>query len=142
MVVTTAPDQQACILQFLLSSRNVFNGYTQPAVMMVINICSMQIYLLLIGLLIHCTPYVNSIFPLFLVILFFSNPSIKYFQVDFSRILIKKVCTFSKHAVTEFLVISFFQHTLAFITSLFLDSISAQSRNFYENNMIIRSSQK
>ena len=45
MVVTTAPDQQACILQFLLSSRDVFNGYTQPAVMMVINICSMQIYL-------------------------------------------------------------------------------------------------
>ena len=38
MVVTTAPDQQACILQFLLTSRNVFNGYTQPAVMMVINI--------------------------------------------------------------------------------------------------------
>ena len=43
MVVTSAPDQQACILQFLLSSRNVFNGYTEPAVMMVINICSMQI---------------------------------------------------------------------------------------------------
>ena len=51
MVVTTAPDQQACILQFLLSSRNVLNGYIQPAVMMVINICSMQIYLLLVGLL-------------------------------------------------------------------------------------------
>ena len=56
MVVITAPDQQACILQFPLSSRNVFNGYTQPAVMMVINICSMQIYLLLVGLLIQCTP--------------------------------------------------------------------------------------
>ena len=56
MVVTTAPDQQACILQFLLSSRNVLNGYTQPAVMMVINICSMKINLILVGLLIHCTP--------------------------------------------------------------------------------------
>ena len=56
MVVTTAPDQLACILQFLLSSRNVFNGYTQPEVMVVIDICSMQIYLLLVGLLKHCTP--------------------------------------------------------------------------------------
>ena len=82
MVVTTAPDQQPCILQFLLSSRNVFNGYTQPAVMMVINICSMQIYLLLDGLLIHCTPYVNSIFLLFFGI-FFRSPSIIYFQADF-----------------------------------------------------------
>ena len=81
---------------------------------MVINICSMQIYLLDDGLLIHCTPYVNSIFPLFLVILFFSNPSINYFQADFSRILIKnKVCTSSKHAVTEFSVISFVQHSLS-----------------------------
>ena len=48
MAVTTAQDQQACILQFLPSSSNVFNGYTQPAVMMVINICSMQIDLLLV----------------------------------------------------------------------------------------------
>ena len=44
----------------------------------------------------------------------------------------------SKHAVTEFSVISFVQHTLAFITSLFLDRMFAQSRNFYENNMILR----
>ena len=36
--VTTAHDQQACILQFLPSRCNVFNGYTQPAFMMVINI--------------------------------------------------------------------------------------------------------
>ena len=78
-------------------------------------------------------------FPSFLVILFFSNRSINYFQADFSRILIKKVCTLSKHAVTEFLEISFVQHTLAFITSLFLDRMFAQSRNFYENNMILRS---
>ena len=93
MVVTTASDQQACILQFLLSSRNVFNGYTQPAVMMVINICSMQIYLLLVGLLTHCTPLVNSISLFFLVILFFSNPSLNYFQADFFLcILIKKRC--------------------------------------------------
>ena len=35
-------------------------------------------------------------------------------------------------------MISFIQHTLAFITSLFLDRIFAQSRNFYENNMILR----
>ena len=44
----------------------------------------------------------------------------------------------SKHAVTEFSVISFVEHTLAFITSLFLDRMFAQSRNFYENNMIFR----
>ena len=43
----------------------------------------------------------------------------------------------SKHAVTEFSVISFVQHILAFITSLFLDRMFAQSRNFYENNMIL-----
>ena len=48
------------------------------------------------------------------------------------------MCTLSKHAVTEFLVISFVQHTLAFITSLFFDRMFAQSRNFYENNMILR----
>ena len=35
-------------------------------------------------------------------------------------------------------MISFVQHTLAFITSLFLDGMFAQSRNFYENNMILR----
>ena len=35
-------------------------------------------------------------------------------------------------------MISFVQHTLAFITSLFLDRMFAQSRNFYENNMILR----
>ena len=46
--------------------------------------------------------------------------------------------TLSKHAVTEFSVISFVQHTLAFITSFFLDRMFAQSRNFYENNMIVR----
>ena len=44
----------------------------------------------------------------------------------------------SKHAVTEFSVIWFVQHTLAFITSLILDRMFAQSRNFYENNMILR----
>ena len=46
--------------------------------------------------------------------------------------------TLSKDAVTEFSVISFVQHTLAFITSFFLDRMFAQSRNFYENNMIER----
>ena len=44
----------------------------------------------------------------------------------------------SKHAVTEFSVISFVQHTLAFIASLFLDRMFAQSRNFFDNNMILR----
>ena len=44
----------------------------------------------------------------------------------------------SKHAVTEFSVRSFVQHTLAFITSLFLDRMFAQIRIFYENNMILR----
>ena len=48
------------------------------------------------------------------------------------------MCALGKHAVTEFLVISFVQHTLAFITSLFLDKMFAQSRNFYENDMILR----
>ena len=48
------------------------------------------------------------------------------------------MCSFSKHAVTEFLVILFVQHTLAFINSLFLDRMFAQSRNFYENYMILR----
>ena len=49
------------------------------------------------------------------------------------------MCTLSKHSVTEFLmisVISFVQHTLAFITSLFFDRMIAQSRNFYENNIL------
>ena len=48
------------------------------------------------------------------------------------------MCALSKQAVTEFSVISFVQHTLTFITSLFLDRMFAQSRNFYENNMILR----
>ena len=35
LVVTTAPDQQASILQFHASSSDVFNSYTQPAVKIV-----------------------------------------------------------------------------------------------------------
>ena len=46
--------------------------------------------------------------------------------------------TLSKHAVPKFSVISFAQHTLEFITSLFLDRMFAQSRNFYEISMILR----
>ena len=46
--------------------------------------------------------------------------------------------TLSKHAVPKFSVISFAQHTLAFITSLFLDRMFAQSKNFYEMSMILR----
>ena len=49
------------------------------------------------------------------------------------------MCNLSKHSVTEFSVISvisFVQHTLAFITSLFFDRMFAQSRNFYENNIL------
>ena len=38
----------------------------------------------------------------------------------------------------SFSVISFAQHTLAFITSLFLDRMFAQSRKFYEISMILR----
>ena len=34
-------------------------------------------------------------------------------------------------------MISFVQHTLAFITSLFFDRMFAQSRNFSENDMIL-----
>ena len=34
-------------------------------------------------------------------------------------------------------MISFVQHTLVFISSFFLDRMFAQSRNFYENNMIL-----
>ena len=48
------------------------------------------------------------------------------------------MCTLSKHAVTEFSVISLVQHTLAFITSLFLDRMFAQSSNFNKNNIILR----
>ena len=48
------------------------------------------------------------------------------------------MCALSKHAVIEFSVISFVQHTLAFVTSLFLDRMFAQRWNFYENNMISR----
>ena len=44
----------------------------------------------------------------------------------------------SKHTVPKFSVISFAQHTLTFITSLFLDRMFAQSRNFYEISMILR----
>ena len=43
----------------------------------------------------------------------------------------------SKQSVTEFSVITFVQHTLAFITSFF-DRMFAQSRNFYENIMTLR----
>ena len=46
MVVTTASDQQACIVSFLPSSSNVFNSYNQTAVMMVMDSRSMQIYIL------------------------------------------------------------------------------------------------
>ena len=48
------------------------------------------------------------------------------------------MCTLSKHAVTEYSEISFVQHTLAFIASLLLDRLFAQSRNFHEINMILR----
>ena len=42
-------DQEACILQFHTQAAEMsFNSYTQPAVKIVTNICSMQIDLLLI----------------------------------------------------------------------------------------------
>ena len=46
--------------------------------------------------------------------------------------------TLRKHAVLKFSEKSLAQHTLAFITSLFLDRMFAQSRNFYEISMILR----
>ena len=50
----------------------------------------------------------------------------------FPHIDLKKVCTSIKHSVAKFPLISSIQYNLAFITSFF-----AQSRNFYENNMIL-----
>ena len=74
-----------------------------------------------------------------MVVLIFSNPSINHFQAHFfPHIDSKKMCTLSNHSVTEFLMISFGQHTLAFITSLFFDLMFDKSRIFYENNMILR----
>ena len=119
MVFTTAPDPQAYILQVLPSSSNVFNGYNQPAVIMVMDSCSMRIYLLLIFLLIHCTPYVNSIFPLFYLI--FSNPSIKHFQAHFPRILIQKGVYFEQslcHRVFDHIVRSAYTGIYHFIIFL------------------------
>ena len=48
----------------------------------------------------------------------------------------KKVCTLIKHSVTKISVISSVQYTLPFITSFFEEMFS-QSRNLYENNMIL-----
>ena len=83
---------------------------------MVTNICSMQIPYLL-----HKYFFVN-----------FIHPSI---QLTFFHIDSKKVCTLIKHSVA-FSVISFVQYTMSFITSLF-EEIFCQSRNYYENNMIL-----
>ena len=49
----------------------------------------------------------------------------------------KKVGTLIKHAVTKFSVISSVRYTLAFITSSFFDKMFSQSRNFYEDNMVL-----
>ena len=48
----------------------------------------------------------------------------------------KKFCTLIKHSVTKFSVITSVQYTLSFITSFFEEMFS-QSKNFYENNMIL-----
>ena len=90
----------------------------QPAIKMVTNICSMHI------------PYSGVIF---------SVDTLHSIQLTFPLILIqKKVCTLIKHSVTKFSVISSVQYTLglSFITSFF-EEIFSQSRDFYENNMII-----
>ena len=86
---------------------------------MVTNICSMQI------------PYSGVIF---------SVDTLHSIQLTFSRILIqKKVCTLIKHSVTKFLF-SDIVHSVyprpSFITSFF-EEIFSQSRNFYENNMVL-----
>ena len=52
----------------------------------------------------------------------------------------KKVCTLVKHSVAKLSVISSVQYTLSFITSFFEEMFS-QSRNFYDNNMILWYSQ-
>ena len=56
----------------------------------------------------------------------------------FPHIDSKKVCTLIKDSVTKFSVISSVQYTLSFITSSFEEMFS-QSRNFYENNMMVLS---
>ena len=54
----------------------------------------------------------------------------------FPHIDSKKVCTLIKHSVAKFSVKSSVQYTLTFITSLF-EGMFSQSRNFYENNIIL-----
>ena len=94
---------------------------------MVTNICSMQI------------PYVrfflylcwNTILPKVFFVNFIYPPSWLFPHIDS-----KKVCTLIKRSVTKFPVISAIQYTLAFITSFF-EGMFSQSRDFYENNMIL-----
>ena len=93
---------------------------------MVKNICSMQI------------PYswvafcVDSLRSLSIFCKFYP-----FIQLTFFRILIQnRFCTLIKHSVTKFSVMSFVQYTLSFITSFYEDMFS-QSRNFYENNLIL-----
>ena len=80
----------------------IFNGYTQQTVMMVINICSMQIDLLLVFVVDTLHSISKYYFPSFLVILIFNNPSINHFQADFSPHMDSKklhfVCNLSKHS--------------------------------------------
>ena len=52
----------------------------------------------------------------------------------------KKVCTLIKYSCHKVSVISSVQYTLSFITS-FCEEMFSQSRNFYENNMILWHSQ-
>ena len=57
-------------------------------------------------------------------------------QLTFSAYDSKQFCTLIKHSVTKLSVILPVQYTLSYITSFF-EEIFYQSRNFYENNMIL-----
>ena len=103
-------------------------GLYQPAVKMVVNICSMQIPY---SGVVFCvdTPHSISIF----VVNFIHSSSWPFPHIDS-----KKVCTLIKRSVTKFPVISSVQYTLSFITSFFEELFSQSTCSiFYENYMIL-----
>ena len=93
-----------------------FKSDTQPAVKVVMNICSIQIsYSGVVFVLIHCTPFVFS-----LMLVKLSIHPYTTFQLNVSAYWFKTGLYLIKHAVTKFSVISSIQQTLAFIASFFL----------------------
>ena len=102
-------------------------GPYQPAVEMVTNIWSKQIPY---SGIVFCVDTLHSI-----SIYCKLYPSI---QLTFFRIMIQKrfVHVLWSNTPSPFSVISFVQYTLSFITSFF-EEIFSQSRNYYENNMIL-----